>query len=91
MINEKDKKTLEWEINAALENVACLGRDAYGEYINKMTTYLMNKIHQADLKSDLNAVASPYFSKALEDLKDFAYDNCQPHNSDRLAEIVERL
>jgi len=29
--------------------------------------------------------------KALEELKDFAYDNCQPHNSDRLAEIVERL
>jgi len=29
--------------------------------------------------------------KALEDLKDFAYDNCQLHNSDRLAEIMERL
>ena len=29
--------------------------------------------------------------KALEDLKDFAYDNCQPHNSDRLSEIMERL
>ena len=29
--------------------------------------------------------------KALEELKDFAYDNCQPHNSDRLAEIMERL
>ena len=28
---------------------------------------------------------------ALEDLKDFAYDNCQPHNSDRLSEIMERL
>ena len=29
--------------------------------------------------------------KALEDLKDFAYDNCQPHNSDMLSEIMERL
>lgn len=29
--------------------------------------------------------------KALEDLKDFAYDNCQLHNNDRLAEIMERL
>lgn len=29
--------------------------------------------------------------KALEELKDFAYDNCQPHNSDRLAEIMERF
>jgi hypothetical protein len=90
MINEKNKKSLEWEINAVLENVACLGRDAYGEYINKMTTYLMNKIHLAEIET-IDASASPYFSKALEDLKDFAYDNCQPHNSDRLAEIVERL
>ena len=29
--------------------------------------------------------------KALEELKDFAYDNCQPHNQQRLAEIMERL
>ena len=29
--------------------------------------------------------------KALEELKEFAYDNCQPHNSDRLAEIMESL
>lgn len=28
---------------------------------------------------------------ALEDLKDFAYDNCRLHNSDRLSEIMERL
>jgi hypothetical protein len=63
MINEKDKKTLEWEINAALENVACLGRDAYGEYIKNTTAYLMNKIHLADLKSDLNAVAGIFRTK----------------------------
>ena len=38
-----------------------------------------------------NVVGRSEQLKALEDLKDFAYDNCQPHNSDRLAEIMERL
>ena len=38
-----------------------------------------------------NVVGQSEQLKALEDLKDFAYDNCQPHNSDRLAEIMERL
>lgn len=38
-----------------------------------------------------NVVGQSEQLKALEDLKDFAYENCQPHNSDRLAEIMERL
>ena len=38
-----------------------------------------------------NVVRQSEQLKALEDLKDFAYDNCQPHNSDRLSEIMERL
>jgi hypothetical protein len=63
MINEKDKKALEREINAVLENVACLGRDAYGEYIKNTTAYLMNKIHLADLKSDLNAIGGIFRTK----------------------------
>ena len=75
MINEKDKKTLEWEINAALENVACLGRDAYGEYINKMTTYLMNKIHQADLKSDLALFITIGICGGFTTFSSFAYEN----------------
>lgn len=29
--------------------------------------------------------------KALEDLIDFAYDNCELHNSDRLEDIMKRL
>ena len=29
--------------------------------------------------------------KAIEDLKDFAYNNCQLHNTDQLDEIIERL
>ena len=37
---------METEIKAVLENVACLGRDAYGDYIEKMTTYLMSKIEE---------------------------------------------
>lgn len=38
-----------------------------------------------------NVVGQSEQLKALEDLKDFAYDNCQPHNSDRLSEIMEHL
>ena len=63
MINEKDKKTLEREINTCLENAAGLGHYAYGDWIEKMTTYLMDKIHLADLKSDLNAVAGIFRTK----------------------------
>jgi len=29
--------------------------------------------------------------KAIEDLKDFAYNNCQLHNTEQLDEIIERL
>ena len=29
--------------------------------------------------------------QAIEDLKDFAYNNCQLHNTDQLDEIIERL
>ena len=29
--------------------------------------------------------------QAIEDLKDFAYNNCQLHNTEQLYEIIERL
>ena len=29
--------------------------------------------------------------QAIEELKDFAYNNCQLHNTDQLNEIMERL
>ena len=29
--------------------------------------------------------------QAIEELKDFAYNNCQLHNTDQLEEIIERL
>jgi len=35
---------LEREITMALENCACLGRNAYGDYINKLTRMLMDQI-----------------------------------------------
>ena len=44
-----------------------------------------------EICSLFNVVGQSEQLKALEDLKDFAYDNCQPHNSDRLSEIMERL
>ena len=37
---------MEKEIKMALENCACLGRDAYGEYIDKMTKHIMNLIEE---------------------------------------------
>lgn len=74
--------------------------------INKMIAcyWEQNNITHEDNKEDMETCAElvkklpiPYVVgrsvqlKALEELKDFAYDNCQPHNSDRLAEIMERL
>ena len=35
---------IERDIVMSLENCTCLGRDAYGDYINKLTESLMNKI-----------------------------------------------
>ena len=67
MINEKDKKILEDDIHTVLENVACSGRDADGDYISKMTEYIMAKIHLADLKSDLNAVRGIFRIVGKED------------------------
>ena len=37
---------MEREIKMVLENCACLGRDAYGEYIDKMTKYIMDLIEE---------------------------------------------
>ena len=71
MINEKDKEALEREINAALENAAGLGHYAYGEYIKNTTAYLMDKIHLADLKSDLNAVAGIFRTKDEDEYDPF--------------------
>ena len=34
------------DIVMSLENCTCLGRDAYGDYINKLTRSLMNKIKE---------------------------------------------
>jgi hypothetical protein len=35
---------MEQEITAILENVACLGRSAYGRYIENMTKHIVNMV-----------------------------------------------
>jgi len=37
---------MEREIKMVLENCACLGRDAYGEYIDRMTKHIINLIEK---------------------------------------------
>ena len=41
---------MEREIKMVLENCACLGRDAYGEYIDRMTKHIINIIEKNDNK-----------------------------------------
>ena len=46
-MGKEDKlKLIKKEIINSLENCTCLGRDAYGEYINKLTESLMIKIKE---------------------------------------------
>jgi len=39
-------KTIKRDIIMSLENCTCLGRDAYGDYINRLTESLMIKIKE---------------------------------------------
>jgi len=39
-------KEIERELKAMLENCACLGRDAYGDYIENCKKSLMKKIRE---------------------------------------------
>ena len=43
-MNEENLKYIERQIKMALENCTCLGRDAYGEYIDNLTNSLINTI-----------------------------------------------
>ena len=43
---EAKLRIIERDIIMSLENCTCLGRDAYGDYINKLTESLMNKIKE---------------------------------------------
>ena len=40
------------EIVMALENCTCLGRDAYGDYINRLAESLMSKIKDLNQNED---------------------------------------
>ena len=44
-----------------------------------------------NLKEAINYTHSCTELQAIEELKDFAYNNCQLHNTDQLEEIIERL
>ena len=41
-----NKDKIRREIKMCLENCACLGRDAYGEYIHKLTELLIKVIKE---------------------------------------------
>jgi hypothetical protein len=43
-LREKISNEVDRELTYALENCACLGRDAYGDYIKKMVQMVKNKI-----------------------------------------------
>jgi len=47
-LREKIAKEIGFELEIILENVACLGRDAYGDYIEKCKRSILNKIKQED-------------------------------------------
>lgn len=43
-LREQIAKEIEHDLKAVLENCACLGRDAYGDYIDRMVRVIQNKI-----------------------------------------------
>jgi hypothetical protein len=43
-MSESELKEIENQIKWSLENCACLGRDAYGQYIDNLTAGIINKI-----------------------------------------------
>ena len=43
-MTETQLKALEIQIKMSLENCACLGRDAYGAYIDKLAANLIEQI-----------------------------------------------
>ena len=43
---ERKLRNIKYEIHVSLENCACLGQDAYGAYIEKLTTSLMGIIKE---------------------------------------------
>ena len=43
-MTENELKLIEHMIRMSLENCACLGRDAYGQYIDNLTTNIVDKI-----------------------------------------------
>ena len=55
------------------------------------TETLLSKQLESMLEKAINYKHSCTELQAIEELKDFAYNNCQLHNTDQLEEIIERL
>jgi len=49
-IKEVKLKSIRRDIVMSLENCTCLGREAYGEYIEILTDSLMDKIEKYDVR-----------------------------------------
>jgi len=45
-VDEPSSTSIKRDIVMSLENCTCLGRDAYGDYINRLTESLMIKIKE---------------------------------------------
>jgi hypothetical protein len=43
-LREKIANEIKNDLKVSLENCACLGRDAYGDYIDKIVNGMLNKI-----------------------------------------------
>ena len=47
-----DEARLKREFTIAMENCTCLGRDAYGAYIEKLANYLVNVVNEEVKKKE---------------------------------------
>mgnify|MGYP003632814743 CR=1 FL=1 len=80
------KKTdLDKILNEAL-NKALIGKNKIKQVNSNEIADFVNKHLEA-----INYTHSCTELQAIEELKDFAYNNCQLHNTDQLEEIIERL
>lgn len=52
-MGDEDTKYIKRQIKMALENCACLGRDAYGDYIERLATNL-TKMIETEFKDKKN-------------------------------------
>jgi DNA topoisomerase VI subunit B len=63
---------MEQEITAILENVACLGRDAYGRYIENMTKHIINIVQaeNQEIKKQFNSLLDKYQQERQKEISE---------------------